>query len=106
MQNLQFKPFPKSELIDGLKRTFPKYKIQTSFGMLQVRTSSFTITGNVQINANPETGNVITKTNSDNVSWFFVIFQFPIAMYVKSKKEKIMRLENEVVEGLKKILEQ
>ncbi|MDQ0593854.1 hypothetical protein QFZ37_002223 [Chryseobacterium ginsenosidimutans] len=104
MQHLQFKPFSKGELIDGLKRTFPQYKIQTSFGALQVRTSGFTITGNVKINANPETGKISTQTNND-MSLFFLIFQFPIAMYIKAKKKKIKNLEDEVVEGLKKILE-
>jgi hypothetical protein len=104
MQDLQFKPFSKSELIDGLKKTFPQYKIQTSFGFLRVRTSGFTMTGNVQINYNPETGYVRTQTNND-MSTFFVIFYFPLAMYIKAKKEKIIHLENEVVEGIKKILE-
>lgn len=105
MHNLQFKPFSKNELIDGLKRTFPQYKIQNSFGVLRVRTSGFTLTGNVQINTNPETGKVRTQTNND-MSIFFLIFYFPIAMYMKTKKEKMIRLENEVVEGLKKILEE
>ncbi|ASW73463.1 hypothetical protein IQ37_15475 [Chryseobacterium piperi] len=105
MQSLQFKPFSKSELIEGLRNTFPKYKIQTSFGALQVRTSGFTITGNVKINAHPETGRVSTQTNND-MSMFYLIFSFPIAIYIMTKKEKIKQLENEVVEGLKKILEQ
>lgn len=33
---------------------------------------------------------------------FFLIFYFPITMYIKTKKEKITRLENEVVEGVQK----
>lgn len=105
MQTLQFEPFLKSELIEGLKKTFPQYKIQTSFGMLQVRTSGFTITGNVRINATPETGKVSTQTNND-MSMFYFIFQLPIALYIRAKKEKIIRLENEVVEGIKQILDQ
>lgn len=66
-----------------------------------MRTSGFILTGNVQINANPETGKISTQTNND-MSTFFLIFYFPIAMYIKTKKEKIKRLENEVVEGVKK----
>jgi hypothetical protein len=104
MQRLQLKPFSKTELIEGLKKTFPQYKIQTNFGSLQVRTSGFTLTGNVKINANPKTGKIATQTQLD--SGFFLILYFPIGIYVMMKKEKIKRLENEVVERIKKILNQ
>lgn len=46
---------------------FPQYKIHNSFGALRVRTSGFTLTDNVQINANPEKGIVRTQTNKDMV---------------------------------------
>ncbi|MDH6253872.1 hypothetical protein M2347_003599 [Chryseobacterium sp. H1D6B] len=104
MQILNLKPFSKQELIEGLKKTFPQYKIQTSFGALQVRTSGFTLTGNVKVDANPETGKISTKTQLD--SGIFLILYFPIGIYVMLKKEKIKRLENEVIEGIKKILEE
>ncbi|MBT2619340.1 MULTISPECIES: hypothetical protein [Chryseobacterium] len=104
MQSLLFSPFSKKEFIEDLRKTFPQYKIQTSFGALQVRTSGFTITGNVKINANPETGMVTTQTNND-MPIVYLIFQFPIAIYIRMKKDKIKRLEDEVVEGIKKILQ-
>lgn len=103
MQSLQFRPFSKKEFIEDLRKTFPQYKVQTSFGTLQVRTSGFTITGNVKIEANPETGMVTTKTNSD-IPIFYFIFQFPIAIYIRMKKDKIKRLEDEVFAGIKRIL--
>lgn len=102
MQHLQVRPFSKTELIEGLRKIFPKYKIQTSFGALQVRTSGFTLTGNVKIDAHPETGKIATQTQLD--STFFLIMFFPIGLYVMMKKEKIRRLENEVIKGIKKIL--
>lgn len=105
MQNLQFRPFSKKEFIEDLRKTFPQYKVQTSFGTLQVRTSGFTITGNVKINTNPETGMVSTQTNSD-IPFFYLIFQFPIAIYIRMKKDKIKRLEDEVVAGINRILMQ
>jgi hypothetical protein len=105
MQHLQFRPFSKKEFIEDLRKTFPQYKIQTSFGALQVRTSGFTITGNVKINANPDTGVVSTQTNND-MPVIYLIFQFPIAIYIRMKKDKIKRLEDEVVAGIKRILMQ
>lgn len=102
MQRLNLKPFSKNELIEGLKKTFPQYKIQTSFGALQVRTSGFTLTGNVKIDTNPETGKITTQTQLDSKP--FLILFFPIGLYVMMKKEKIKRFENEVIEGIKKIL--
>ena len=104
MQNLQFKPFSKEELIIGLQKKFPQYKIQTNMGTLQVRTSGFTITGNVQIKHNPKTGKITTSTNLDMV----VVYLFtllPLGIYILAKKENAKRLENEVVEGLKELLE-
>lgn len=102
MQRLNLKPFSKNELIEGLRKTFPQYKIQTSFGALQVRTSGFTLTGNVKIDTNPETGKITTQTQLDSKA--FLILFFPIGLYVMMKKEKIKRFENEVIEGIKKIL--
>lgn len=104
MQNFNFKPFSKPEFIEELRKAFPQYKIQTSLGALQVRTSGFTLTGNVKINANPETGKVRTETASDS-AMLYLIFCFPIGIYMYAKKEKIKKLENEVAEGIKKILE-
>ncbi|SHL70951.1 hypothetical protein [Chryseobacterium polytrichastri] len=103
MRSLNFKPFSKDELINGLKKTFPQYKIQTSFGALQVRTSGFTLTGNVKINAKPEIGKVTTETASDS-ALLYLIFCFPIGIYMYMKKERIKKLENEVIEGIQKIL--
>ncbi|MDQ1803716.1 hypothetical protein ACNFU2_04465 [Chryseobacterium sp. PTM-20240506] len=105
MQTLQFRPFSQSEFIEDLRRIFPQYKIQTSFGTLQVRTSGFTLTGNVKITTNPGIGTVITQTNSD-IPLFYFIFSFPIAIYIRMKKDKIKHLEDEVVAGIKQILRQ
>jgi len=60
MQKLTFKPFEKAQLIESLKENFPKYKIQNSFGTLQVRTSGFTATGNVKLKVNAKKGTVTT----------------------------------------------
>ncbi|MBK1896768.1 hypothetical protein [Chryseobacterium paridis] len=103
MQTLYFRPFSQTEFIEDLRKIFPQYKIQTSFGTLQVRTSGFTITGNVKINTNPGTGVVTTQTNSD-IPMFYFIFSFPIAIYIRMKKDKIKRLEDEVVAGINRIL--
>lgn len=105
MQTLNFKPFSKKDFIEELRKTFPQYKIQTGLGALQVRTSGFTLTGNVKINANPETGKVTTETASDSAI-LYLILCFPIGIYMYMKKEKIKNLENEVIEGIKKILQE
>ena len=102
MQNLNVKPFSKNDLVEGLRKKFPQYKIQTSFGALQVRTSGFTLTGNVKIDAFPESGKIKTTTQLD--SGVFLIFMFPIGLYVWAKKQKIKNLENEVLEGISTIL--
>ncbi|PIF45958.1 hypothetical protein CLU96_2974 [Chryseobacterium sp. 52] len=104
MQHFQFKPFSKKEFIEGLKKTFPQYKIQTGFGALQVRTSGFTLTGNVKIATNPEIGKVSTETCLDSAT-LYLIFCFPIGIYMMMKKQKVKKFENEVIEGIKKLLE-
>lgn len=104
MQTLQFKPFSKEALIKALEQKFPHRKIQTSFGALQVRTSGFTITGNVVLKTNPEKGTITTQTNVDNM-FLFLLLSLPIGIYILAKKEKTVALENEVIAGLKAILE-
>jgi hypothetical protein len=103
MQHFQFKPFSKSEFIEQLKKTFPQYKIQTGFGALQVRTSGFTLTGNVKITTNPEIGKVSTETCLDSAV-LYLIFCFPIGIYMMMKKQKVKKFESEIIEGMKKIL--
>lgn len=99
MQNFNVKPFTKNELIEELRKKFPQYKIQTSFGALQVRTSGFTLTGNVKIDTNPDTGKITTTTQLDSMP--FLIIMFPIGLYVLAKKQKIKDFENEIIEGIK-----
>lgn len=70
MQNLNVKPFSKNDLVEGLRKKFPQYKIQTSFGALQVRTSGFTLTGNVKIDAFSESGKIKTTTQLDSGVFF------------------------------------
>lgn len=103
MQHFQFQPFSKSEFIESLKKTFPQYKIQTGFGALQVRTSGFTLTGNVKITTNPEIGKVSTETCLDSAV-LYLIFCFPIGIYMMVKKQKVKKFESEVIAGIKKIL--
>lgn len=103
MRHFQFQPFSKNELIEGLKKTFPQYKIQTSFGALQVRTSGFTLTGNVKLNTNPEIGKLSTETCLDSAV-LYLIFCFPIGIYMMMKKQKVKQFESEVIAGIKKIL--
>lgn len=103
MTNLNFKPFSKNELVEGLRKKFPQYKIQDSLGNLQVRTSGFTMTGNVQIINNPKKGTVTTRTNLDLMPAFLICLP-PIGLYILSKKDKVKRLEAEVVEGIQSLL--
>lgn len=103
MMKLNVEPFDKQLLIEGLKISFPNYKIQTTFGSLQVRTSGFTVTGNVKISAKHKKGKITTQTNYDMVS-FFLLFFFPLGLYIFIKKEKQKKMEREVVNEIKKIL--
>ena len=103
MTVLKFDSFDKHQLIEKLKTNFPDYKIQNSLGTLQVRTSGFTVTGNVKLDVKPKTGIIKTSTNYDMVAIFILCF-FPMGIYIYLKKEKQKKMENEVIEGLKKIL--
>ncbi len=88
-------------LIKWLKNEFPNYKIQTGFGGLQVRTSSFTLTGNVKINVMPKKGIITTQTNYDMVI-LFILLIFPVGLYILSKKDKQKQMEQEVADKIKK----
>ncbi len=103
MIKLNFEPFNKEEFIEKLKEEFPNYKIQTGFGGLQVRTSGFTLTGNVKINVNAKKGTVTTQTNYD-MAIIFLLFFTPVGLYIFMKKEKQKAMEQEVVEKIKSIL--
>lgn len=102
---IQFKvtPFEKEELIEGLKNAFPNYKIQSGFGPLQVRTKSFTVTGNVQIKAKPKKGEITTQTNYDMLP-VYLLFFFPMGLYMYFKKDKQKAIEKEVADKLQEIL--
>jgi len=104
MQQLSFKPFLKETLIVELQKMFPQYKIQTSLGTLQVRTSGFTVTGNVAIKCKPGAGEVTTSTNLDS-AMIYLFFSLPLGVYILAKRGRTQQLENEVVEGIKQILE-
>ncbi|WP_298488080.1 hypothetical protein [uncultured Maribacter sp.] len=103
MQELQFKPFEKAQLIETLQEKFPQYKVQNTFGNLQVRTSGFTLTGNVKLNVNGIKGKIKTQTNYDMLILFLII-SFPIGIYIYAKKEKQKAMENEIVNKLQEIL--
>ncbi|MGD1842459.1 MAG: hypothetical protein ACFB0B_16445 [Thermonemataceae bacterium] len=104
MQKLSFKPFERKILINKLKEAFPQYKIQDSLGNLQVRTSGFTVTGNVQLGLKPNKGEITTRTNLDMV-WAYILFALPLGIYILSKKNKQLAFENEVAQQLREILE-
>ncbi len=104
MQQLQFKPFSKEALIAGLQQQFPQYKIQMGMGTLQVRTSGFTITGNVAIKCKPASGKITTSTNLDMV-FVYLFLMLPLGIYILAKQGRTKRLESEVVAGLKQLLE-
>jgi len=108
MTELQFKPFDKKMLIEQLQVQFPNYKIQKGFGgnaisPLQVRTSGFTITGNVAIKTKPQKGIVKTQIPLDMGLLYWIFFP-PLALYITLKRKKQKAMEEEVVEKLKKIL--
>lgn len=104
MQKLTFKPFEKAKLIEALKVNFPSYKIQTSFGALQVRTSGFTATGNVKLKVNAKKGTISTQTNYDMLILMLIV-SFPLGIYVYTKKEKQLKMEHDVADRLNEILE-
>jgi hypothetical protein len=60
MIKINVNPIDKTTLNEGLKNEFPKYKIQTRLGGLQVRRDGFTITGNVKVNVKPQKGEITT----------------------------------------------
>ena len=104
MRTLGFMPFDKKELISGLERTFPQYKIQSGLGTLQVRTSGFTFSGNIAVKANPRTGEVKLTSNYD--MWILFLFLMPpIGIYILARKNRTLKLEQEVADGLTQILE-
>ena len=104
MQTLHFKPFSKEKLIEGLYKQFPHRKVQTNLGTVQVRTSGFTITGNVGLKLNPKKGTITTNTTADMV-FVYLFFMLPLGIYILAKKSKTKALEAEVIAGLKEILE-
>ena len=104
MQTLHVKPFSKEKLIEELYSKFAHRKVQTNFGTVQVRTSGFTITGNVALKLNPEKGIITTRTSADTV-FVYLIFCLPLFIYILAKKSKTKALEDEVMAGLKDILE-
>ncbi|QNL47948.1 hypothetical protein H8S90_14100 [Olivibacter sp. SDN3] len=104
MKKLTFKPFLKATLIERLREKLPHYKIVTSMGSLRVRTSGFTVTGNVHIKTKPGAGKVKTSTNFD-MAFFYLFFSLPVGFYLFLKKEKMIKLEDEIVQALKEILE-
>ena len=104
MQQLQFKPFSKEALIEGVRQKFPHYKVQTGMGSLQVRTSGFTVTGNVAIKCKPASGKITISTNLDMV-FVYLFLMLPLAIYMLAKQGRTKRLESEVVAGLKELLE-
>lgn len=104
MIKINVNPFDKTTLTKGLKNEFPKYKIQTGLAGLQVRRSGFTITGNVKVKVKPQKGEITTQTNYDMVI-LFVIFLWPLGLYILLKKDKQKRMEKEVAEKIKEILQ-
>lgn len=104
MRFLPFKPFSKEKLIEDLSVALPHHKIQHTFGTLQVRTSGFTISGNVVLKCNPKEGWIRTQTNYDHVLVYLIVM-FPIGLYLLSKKRKALDLENLVVDKLSQLLE-
>jgi len=103
MIKLNVEPFKKEELVEGLKTAFPNYKIQSGIGAFQVRTKSFTVTGNVQLKIKPKKGEITTQTNYD-MRFVFLLFFFPMGVYIFMKKDKQLVMEKEVAEKIKEIL--
>lgn len=73
-------------------------------GTLQVRTSGFTITGNVAIKCKPEQGKITTSTNLD-MAFVYLFFMLPLGIYILAKQARTKQFESEVVAGLKQLLE-
>jgi len=103
MQTLQFQSFSKEALITDLEQKFPQYQIKKSWGSINVRTGGFTATGNVNLKINEKEGKITTRTNFDSAI-LFVLFCWPLGLYIYSKKAKQLAMETEVIEGLKEIL--
>lgn len=91
-------PYPLDEtdsLVTHLSDTFPEYAVNKRFGNIQVRTSGFTLTGNVAIKPNKRQQHLKLSTNYDMrmLYWFL---NWPIAIYVTTKKDKQLAMEQEV----------
>ncbi|MGO1245752.1 MAG: hypothetical protein ACTHYC_04465 [Sphingobacterium sp.] len=104
MHFLQFKPFSKHELIENLQKALPDYKIQNTFGTLQVRTSGFTVSGNVALKCDPSKGWIRTQTNYD-YAYIYLFMMLPLGIYLLSRKQKTIALEQLVIAKLHDLLE-
>lgn len=104
MTKLEYQPFDKKELREKLAEKFPQYLVRSSFGNTQVRTKGFTVTGNVNLNLNGKKGLVKTQTNYD-MFVVYLLFFWPLAIYIYTKRDKQKKLEEEVVTKLNEILQ-
>ena len=105
MTVLNVEPFNKKEFVEELKASLPNYKVKLGFGITTVRTSNFTVTGNVQINMYPKKGKIKIQTRYDSVILWLIFITF-LGIYVYLKKKKQIALEQEVVEKIKTILKE
>ncbi|MGV3761183.1 hypothetical protein [Parapedobacter sp.] len=104
MQTLRFKPFSKEHLVEGIRAKLPHRRITTNFGALQVRTSGFTVTGNIGLRLKPEKGTITTSSGLDT-GFILLLFCLPLGIYVLAKRRKIKALEDEVVAALMELLD-
>lgn len=104
MEKLTFKPFSKAVLIDALREKFPHLKVQHHFGVVQLRTSGFTVTGNVGLILHPKKGRITVNSSADKI-FLYMFIAFPIGVYALFKRKKARAMEKEVVAGLSEMLE-
>ncbi|MCT2563998.1 hypothetical protein [Chryseobacterium herbae] len=57
----------------------------------------------MKITTNPEIGKVSTETCLDSAV-LYLIFCFPIGIYMMMKKQKVKKFESEIIAGIKNIL--
>lgn len=90
-------------LAHHLSQILPRYKVIKRFGNLQIRTSNFTLTGNVTVRHHKKKQRLKLSTQYDMLVLYWFV-NWPIAIYLTVKKEKQQAMEQEVTIAIEKFL--
>lgn len=105
MEQFQFQAFDKKELIEKLKAELPEYGVRKAplGSAIFVEKAKVTLTRRVEVVANPKSGKVSIRTGMDMLI-IYVLFCWPIALYIYLKRGKTQAIKEDVAEKLKEIL--